>query len=274
MYINTTSLEALTSSLSNLLNITEDDLLNELNQCWIASTKDRGACNLDVLDREIEKFILRHPPHQIIDEILMFHLSRRLLPALDNSSKPLDALLLEQSDLSDFLQEYEIKAVKYENRLVLMIHDECLDSKSHLLYRLEEDYCVNGFLFKNFPDENDYFKSLSKCPEFISDLAREIDMPELKDSFMGKSRYFCFTYRLALKDVIFDGYSLAESEKECHLIRLCCEQICFLKRQSFQGNNNKINPILRISDDSHIPETALINRDVLLSDYSSNSLKI
>lgn len=62
MYINTTSLEALTSSLSNLLNITEDDLLNELNQCWIASTKDRGACNLDVLDREIEKFILRHPP--------------------------------------------------------------------------------------------------------------------------------------------------------------------------------------------------------------------
>lgn len=109
----------------------------------------------DDIDEEINKIIENRITTEL-EFIQMFHLSRRLYDSNLIENDNLKNLLLKKSVISQFFKQYDISFVENNNNINLLYKNVVVnisdakyeDFNSNIKFRLETDYCINGFAFR------------------------------------------------------------------------------------------------------------------------------
>ena len=261
MYIDTYTKEKMERSICEYLGITLDDLGDLFQEISIEAQSDgyfNGYKSIEI----VKKYINSHNTGAIIDEILFFHLARRLNSDRDDpTGYNLKELLTTPTILSVFLRNYDVEFCEVGGHLELFYRGESvpLDDtyRSHVPYlraRLgynkgREDYCFNGFAFKDLLYRNAYARELEDVPEFIGTLATFLQNRMIGTDYYQNSTYYCYEYRVPLERIMFDDNDkLQIDEKRQHLLY----QVIY-RLYEYAGTNIRYmfdhdNPILRLAD--------------------------
>lgn len=115
-----------------------------------------------------------------------------------------------------------------------------------------QDYCVNGFAFRSYLEKNDYFLSLSKCPELVENIEWLLGIHGMSDNYYDNSKFFCIEYLIPISDIIFDMGNPPRTASE-KTVEFLLQAILRLydewRGSSFICGENLI---LRLSDDACI----------------------
>lgn len=104
MLIDTRTDESMIFSLATYLNITEEELFQYIDSAANKARIDNLFIDHEIFDDEVISLISDLQPKEQIDEIYVYHLTRRLNDSIvDKSSDNLKSLLLKESPLSKFL---------------------------------------------------------------------------------------------------------------------------------------------------------------------------
>lgn len=275
MYIDTHSKKSMEQSICDYFNISRaklDYLIHEAGK----TAKKEGYFYSEKFDIIIDEFIYSHLPDTHINEILFFHLGRRLNGTNSNIGNNLFDLLSHDNCMTDFFKKHDIIFSPCEERLNL-IHDEKLElfedeSKpynSYLRWRLgytdRKDFCFNGFLFKDLLYKNTYTRSLFKGPEFIQRLADFLNKPEILKDYLENSTYYCYEYQVPIEKIVFDNSEkLLLEDKYKYLLRKVFCRLYEYSNNRYMTNPN--NPILRISDDDKMQEEYFVSKEEIVSE--------
>ncbi len=234
MLIDTHTKKSIENSLSSYLNITVSDLYLYILK---ASTKAQDDYFFDscVFSKELTSTVASLNPQDSIYEMYVYHLSRRLISDdMNNASDNLKVLLTNDSPLSNFLKKYGITFYEQDGHIEVLNNGKVVDLSNtfeagvpYLRSRLgyiagREDFCFNGFALRDQLMKNNYTKSLYRCPEFIGNLASYLKMPSIVTDYFENSRYYCYTYKLKLSDILFDtNDKFTDKEKvDCFIVHL------------------------------------------------------
>ena len=216
---------------------------------------------------------------ELPDEILLFHLSRRLKGSENEISYNLQELLTSNNSFSEFLNAHQITFRKGAgNRIILCYRDRQISLENtmstdvcYLRIRLgynsgREDFCFNGFAFRDLLMKNQYTRQLQDCPEILERLESYLRIKGLAKEYAEKSEYYCFMYRFPIGCVIFDGKDdLTVEEKQLHLLN----QVAYRLYQ-YSGDSRYLydhdNPILRLKDDDNASVDCLVSTEIITSD--------
>lgn len=167
----------------------------------------------DDIDEEINKIIENRITTEL-EFIQMFHLSRRLYDSNLIENDNLKNLLLKKSVISQFFKQYDISFVENNNNINLLYKNVVVnisdakyeDFNSNIKFRLETDYCINGFAFREGLEKNRYYSALSRGPEILYEVYKLLNIDNMIDDYINNSNYYCFEYLIPISNVIFDGY--------------------------------------------------------------------
>ena len=113
-----------------------------------------------------------------------------------------------------------------------------------------EDFCFNGFAFKDLLYKNDYARSLYGVPEFIGVLAEYLRYGKLASDYFAHSHYCCYEYRVPLERVLFDDNdSMSQGRKETYLLEKILQRLYEYSVRDTRYMWDDDNPILRLADD-------------------------
>ncbi len=184
----------------------------------------------------VEDFIDDHIVDEELTYIQMYHLSRRLNGTDLHANQNLETLLIGDSPLSQFFKKHKVTFEKSEGHINLFYkgklqslddefkyrHGNIYYLKSRLGYNSEQDYCVNGFAFRSYLEDNYYFSSLSRGPELVQSIAWLLDIDGMVEDYYKNSKYYCIEYLVPMSEVIFDqSYSPDTNyEKTRELLKL------------------------------------------------------
>lgn len=270
MYIDTSSKETMSKDMADLLGISEYELTNYIRSAYKKTDIDRDARQL-IFESEIEKLIELLPRRKQIDEVLVYHLSRRLIGTEDNATcENLFTMLTTENPTSIFLKNHGVE-FKIKNNSITIINcgkEVCLDDSSN--YRegtlenrarhyfqsrfgqteFPEDYCFNGFLLGDRLIHNNYFRSLSRCPECVDRLSMLLQNNDIKEDFYKNSKYYCYIYKIPIAEVIFTKYeTLSDVGKEMRVLQSVLWRLCEYLTSKFCSDED--NPIVRLPDTAH-----------------------
>lgn len=272
MLIDTKTKESMIASLASYLDITEDELFQYIDYAANKAQQDSWAFNTDVFEEELLSIISDLQPAATIDEIYVYHLTRRLNGSIeDKSSDNLKSLLLKESPISRFLSQYRISFIEKDMHPVIVFKDneitleDTFESdvcylRSRLGYNSgREDYCFNGFALRDQLMKNSYTRQLYSGPEFIDVLSRYLSIDGLKKRYFENSKYYCFTYKMTIDEIIFDDReNLGNDEKiDYFLIQIAMRIMSYMENSKYQYDHD--NPIVRIADDASVSESKIAN---------------
>ena len=264
------------ASLAFLYNIDVCTLQRHIVYAAFKARQDKYGFNDDVFEKELLEIFSSLQPCNTIDEIYVYHLTRRLsCKAEDFSSDNLKSLLLGKSLISDFLKKHEVSFVISDDHPVLVYKGQevnlCDTNKNDVCYlrsRLgysirRKDYCFNGFAFRDLLMKNQYTLNLYYCPEFINVLSRFLKNKQIIKDYFENSRYYCLTYKLKLTDILFDEKdSLNNDEKVNYfLVKICYRIWEYMQDPRYLFDNE--NPIIRIPDNACISASNLISKEII-----------
>ena len=246
MFIDTRSKESMESSMSTYLDIPVDELYQYIDYAAEKAQKDQWAFNIDLFYEELGNIISDLQPKIEIDELLFFHLSRRLHGTEDDSSgRNLEDLLTTRNVLSDFLREHQIEFIKGEQNLITYYKgqevdwDKCWHGNSAYMklrlgyFKGREDYCFNGFALKDLLYKNQYARNLYGAPEIIGQLAECLGCKRLENDCLENSSYYCFEYKVPIDRVIFDGHdNFSTSRKRQQIVYCVLERLLQYSKRS------------------------------------------
>ena len=214
----------------------------------------------------VRDFLSDYIVDEALEYIQMFHLSRRLDGTDLKANNNLEQLLLEESSLSNFFKKHKVTFEPSEGHIDLYYKGELqpLDNesryddgnicyiKSRLGYYKNQDYCVNGFAFRSYLEKNNYFSSLSSCPELVGNIESLLGIRGMGADYYNNSKYYCIEYLIPMSDVIFDIGNPPETD--------CEKTVEFLSQAILRLYDEWVgssficdkNLILRLSDDAHI----------------------
>ena len=191
----------------------------------------------------------------------------------------LQELLTSNNSFSEFLNAHQITFRKGAgNRIILCYRDRQISLENtmstdvcYLRSRLgynsgREDFCFNGFAFRDLLMKNQYTRQLQDCPEILERLESYLRIKGLAKEYAEKSEYYCFMYRFPIGCVIFDGKDdLTVEEKQLHLLN----QVAYRLYQ-YSGDSRYLydhdNPILRLKDDDNASVDCLVSTEIITSD--------
>jgi len=278
MVIDATSREGMENSLAYLMSISVPTLYQYIEAAADLAIEGQWF-NQDIFDKAMEDFYSDMIEQELPDEILFFHLSRRLKGSENEISYNLQELLTSNNSFSDFLNTYQITFGKgtgnriilyYRDRQISLENTESADVcylRSRLGYNLgREDFCVNGFAFRDLLMKNQYTAQLQGCPEILRCLERYLRIKGLVKGYAEKSKYYCFMYRFPMGCVIFDGKDdLTVKEKQLYLLNRVAYRL-----YQYSGYSRYLydddNPILRIKDDDNASAEYLVSTEIITPD--------
>lgn len=273
MYIDTHSRESMEKSICEIFDMHPLELREQLILLDKTSTDD---CDyIHRLNMFIAEKATAYP-----DEILLFHLTRRLY-GTENATEGhnLADLLLSINPFSSFLKAHGIEFSKgsqhieviYKGKIVNW--DKCLKGnscymKSRLGYfRGREDFCFNGFAMKDLLYKNSYARELSGVPEFLGQLIECLQCESVGWAYMENSEYFCYEYKLPLSIVLFDEHdNYSYSMKQQYLLRCVLQRLYQYQTSNLRFMYDHDNPILRLADDYTIPTEYYVGREKITSE--------
>lgn len=216
---------------------------------------------------------------ELPEEILFFHLSRRLIGSENEISYNLQELLTSNNSFSEFLNTHQIIFKKAAgNKILLYYGDKQISLENtrsidvcYLRSRLgynsgREDFCFNGFAFRDLLMKNQYTGQLQESPEILECLERYLRIKGLVEEYAKKSNYYCFKYRFPMGRVIFDGKDdLTVEEKQLYLLN----QVAYRLYQ-YSGDSGYLydhdNSILRLKDDDNASVDYLVSTERITPD--------
>lgn len=270
MLIDTRTKESMIASLASYLDITEDELFQYIDYAANKAQQDRWAFNTDIFEEELLSIFSDLRLEEQIDEIYVYHLTRRLNDSIeDKSSDNLKSLLLKESPISTFLRQYGIAFIEKDGHPVIVFNDneisleDTFESdvcylKSRLGYNTgREDYCFNGFALRDQLMRNSYTRQLYRGPEFLDVLSRYLSIDGLKERYCENSNYYCFTYKMSIDEIMFDDRDdLGNDEKVDYLlVQIAMRVMSYMKNSKYQYDQD--NPIIRIADDASVSESKI-----------------
>lgn len=276
VFIATHSKDSMLMSIYEILHISQYELDDVLTSIGRTASDDDDY--IKKLDSFINESVIVYP-----DEILMFHLSRRLHGTEDDvTGRNLADLLTTENAFSNLMKKAGIEFVKGEQHINVLYNGEIVDwdkcwrgNSSYMKVRLgyykgREDYCFNGFAFKDLLYKNSYFRELYRMPEFLGQLIECLDCKKVGNYYMEHSDFFCYEYKLPLEIVMFDEHEkFSLSQKQHYLIRCVLQRLAQYQTSNLQYNYDHSNPILRLADDFTVPAEYYVNKEKI----SYNMLK-
>lgn len=275
MFIDTYTKERMEESICGLMAITVEELYNEINRIGNIS-----GCDYDIRNSEVETFIGEHLLQTLPDEILLFHLARRLKGTEDDViGRNLLDLLTTENALSVAMKKYEVEFFKGTDHIEtvycgkIVNWDKCQNGNSSYMklrlgyFKGREDFCFNGFAFKDLLYKNNYARSLSGVPEFVGQLIECLGCRELGYYFMSHSSYYCYEYRIPIDRVMFDGHdSYLVDLKQRYLIECVLKRLIDYANIDIRYMYDDDNPVLRLSDDDILPATCFVAKEEIVED--------
>ncbi len=279
MIIDTTSREGMENSLAYLMGVSVQELYQYIEEAADLATKDQWCFNQGLFDEAMGGFYSNMIEQALPDEILFFHLSRRITGSEKETSYNLQELLTTKNSFSEFLNTHLISFRKgtgnritlyFRNRQINLentMNTEVCYLRSRLGYNIgQEDFCFNGFAFGDLLMENQYTRHLQDCPEILDCLERYLRIKGLAKEYAEKSEYYCFKYRFPIERVIFDGKDdLNVEEKQLHLLNQVAYRLYQYSRDSRYLFDDD-NPILRLRDNDNASADFLVSTEVITSD--------
>ena len=124
MVIDTTSREGMESSLAHLMGVSVPELYQYIEAAADSAVEGQWCFNQDLFDKAMEDFYSDMIEQELPDEILFFHLSRRLKGSENEISYNLQELLTSNNSFSEFLNAHQITFRKGAgNRIILCYRD-------------------------------------------------------------------------------------------------------------------------------------------------------
>lgn len=266
-------------SRTDLMGVSVPELYQYIEAAADSAVEGQWCFNQDLFDKAMEDFYSDMIEQELPDEILFFHLSRRLKGSENEISYNLQELLTSNNSFSEFLNAHQITFRKGAgNRIILCYRDRQISLENtmstdvcYLRSRLgynsgREDFCFNGFAFRDLLMKNQYTRQLQDCPEILERLESYLRIKGLAKEYAEKSEYYCFMYRFPIGCVIFDGKDdLTVEEKQLHLLN----QVAYRLYQ-YSGDSRYLydhdNPILRLKDDDNASVDCLVSTEIITSD--------
>ena len=279
MVIDTTSREGMEKALSSLMGVSVSELYQYIDAAADLAVQDQGCFYQDIFDRTMEDFYYDTIENMIPDEILFFHLSRRLNGHEKETAYNLRELLTSENCFSEFLKTHQIIFRKGTgNKLILYFRgaqinlegtrdlDVCY-LRSRLGYNAcRKDFCLNGFAFRDLLMKNHYTQDLQNCPEILTCLERYLRIKDLIKDYMKKSKYYCFIYRFPIGRVIFDGRDdLTVEEKQLHLLNQVAYRLYQYRVNPYFLFDHD-NPALRLKNNDNASVDFLVSTEIITSD--------
>ena len=203
MVIDTTSREGMESSLAHLMGVSVPELYQYIEAAADSAVEGQWCFNQDLFDKAMEDFYSDMIEQELPDEILLFHLSRRLKGSENEISYNLQELLTSNNSFSEFLNAHQITFRKGAgNRIILCYRDRQISLENtmstdvcYLRSRLgynsgREDFCFNGFAFRDLLMKNQYTRQLQDCPEILERLESYLRIKGLAKEYAEKSEYY------------------------------------------------------------------------------------
>ena len=279
MIIDTRTKENMESSLSAYLGIKVDDLYQYVNDATNKSRINNICFNMDIFEEEMAKVYSDLEPTGNIDEIYVYHLTRRLNSSIEDlSSDNLKSLLLSDSAISAFLKEHEVSFALSEDHPLLYykgkevsLNNTMNSNVSYLRCRLGynstlKDYCFNGFAFKDLLMRNSYTRELYNGPEFIVRLSDYLTDSHIAKDYFENSSYFCLTYIMKFEDIVFHSNELFNyNEKIKYFVMQIFNRLSEYTRESRHLDDFQ-NPIIRLSDSASVPANNFVDKEEITHD--------
>lgn len=243
VYIETTSRNTVLDSLVRCLNMNYSEFFKKFIFTQSDTNNEREA--VDVLYNAVLQYAKQCGMYRKLNQILLFHLGRRLKDAEnDNRCLNLYELLLTDNAMSNFLKKHALEFrdnsghidIIYRGTLV-RIGDFSDTLQSYFNSRLGfvnrgKDFCVNGYAFKADALSGCYARILGQAPEFLQSLSEALEYSDLVRDYEAESAYYLFKYRFPLKEVIFglDSFSNSLNNKKEYFMHKVCERVvdaCF-----------------------------------------------
>lgn len=108
MIIDTTSREGMENSLAYLMGVSVPELYQYIEAAANSAVKDQWCFNQDLFDKAMEDFYSNTIEQELPDEVLFFHLSRRITGPEKETSYNLQELLTSKNSFSEFLKAHQI----------------------------------------------------------------------------------------------------------------------------------------------------------------------
>lgn len=274
MYIDTHSRAAMEHSICDYLGVTKVELLTIFD---IASKAAQREYYLDgdKLNQVINDFIDSYMPSTPIDQILFFHLTRRLNAAQNSFvGTNLANLLTTENTMSDFLKKHDVEFLLNNGHLDLFYKGSLVslertyeENVPYLRSRFgynkgREDFCFNGFLLKDLLYKNSYARELSDVPEFIGVLATFLKRRDIGTDYYENSTYYCFEYCIPIEKVLFDNdEKLSYAEKQKYLINQILHRLYDYSVTENRYMFDHDNPVLRLADDDMMEEEYFVSSE-------------
>lgn len=275
MYIDTHTKNSMELSICDYLEIVPSELNRLFDKANKAAQTDMyfDCC---IFDEIINDFIAsKISSHDCIDQILFYHLGRRLNSEHEcNVGDNLFDLLTTQNLFSTFLREHDVEFIPAEGCLELLyrgkkvLFNNTMESstaylKSRLGHgRLRADYCFNGFMLKDLIYRNMYARFLFGAPEFIGVLGNFLHRTDLLNDYLENSTYYCFEYKVHLHKVLFDEEEkLSNSSKPLYLINRVLHRLFEYYTTDIRYMFDHDNPIIRLMDDDTMLEQYFISKE-------------
>ncbi|WKY44853.1 hypothetical protein Q5O14_01800 [Eubacteriaceae bacterium ES2] len=261
MFIDTQSQETMSQGVCEYLGITKRELLAVLEEAEKKSKKELYID--DVFDDIIDNFIDKKMPKTPIDQVLFFHLSRRLNSTKGKyEGKNLYNILTTENDLRTFLKNHDVDFLQVDNRLDLLYKGELvlLKESSYLRLRLghsenRNDYCFNGFLLKDLLHKNNYAGHLRNGPEFLSTLALFLKRSDIISNYYENSTFYCLKYCVPMADVLFDeNEDLSFQNKQKYLLNQIFNRLYKYNSRELRYMRDQDNPMIRLQENVNMNE--------------------
>lgn len=223
-------------------------------------------------EKTIEKFLKEHKPAHTLDQMLFFHLSRKLNTNTDNSLYNLRDLLTLTTPVSQFLSQYGITFGTARNKIIPYLDGTQLSlSKiqsgyvAHIKTRLgwysspRSDFAVNGFAFADSIKHNSYYNQLGQCPEFIRELSEVLGNDQICHDYASQSSYYLLTYCVPSEIVLFDAHQRYLSKRKIQeFLKIVLKKLIQYNTFPYQISDDSDNIALRLSDNANLDEKYLL----------------
>ena len=131
MFIDTHSREAMEQGICNYFNISLREFLVLFAKAGRKSQKEYYIDG-DIFNNVINNFIDAKMPNTPVDQVLFFHLSRRLNSAKDNQTgKNLYDLLSTENETTEFLKNHDVEFSPVDKHLELIYKGKVVSLRIH-----------------------------------------------------------------------------------------------------------------------------------------------
>lgn len=279
MFIDTHSRKAMEQAVCKFLNISTRELFVLFEKAGNESRKE-SYTDGDIFNNVINNFIDTNMPSTPVDQVLFFHLSRRLNSVRDNQTgKNLYDLLSTENEITKFLKEHDVEFSPVNRHLELLYKGEVLSLsdkyKKHVPYlrrRLGHnknriDYCFNGFLLKDLLYKNNYAGDLYDVPEFMGVLASFLKRRDICTDYYENSTYYCFEYCIPLEKVLFDSdENLSYENKQKYLLNQILHRLYNYSASELRYMFDHDNPVIRLKDNDTMDKEHFISKEKITED--------